>query len=320
MPHDATFPDLPFPDTQDGAPRRTGVEVEFSGLDVDETCKVLTGVLGGEISGEEPFLRDVSGTEIGGIKVELDTPAREAGSVEIVRKGLDVAAAVVPVEVITEPLDMAQLRRFNEVIPALQRAGASGTRAGVFLGFGVHLNPEVVAPSHPHTLKTIVAFGLLEDYLRKAEHLDMTRRALPFVKPWPDPFVTELLEADLTEIGDLFPIAKRHIDTRNHGLDLLPLLRHIDEDRYAQAFPGVKSGARPTFHFRLPDCRIDEPSWDLSQSWALWHLVESVAVNDAAMNDLGKVWLERRKDLIHGTSWAEDVEDYLRIHGFGDAL
>jgi hypothetical protein len=187
------------------------------------------------------------------------------------------------------------------------------------LGFGVHLNPEVVDPEGACTLATIRAFALLEQYLRRIEDLDFTRRALPFVQPWPEKFVSELVDCEATSIDALFPLVASHITTRNHGLDLFPLLKHVDEATFAKCFPDDKTSARPTFHFRLPDCRIDEPDWDLTQPWALWHLVESVADMPVLLDELGRAWRNRHTGIGWRDNWAKDVTAILGNHRLGEA-
>ena len=306
------FAPLPYTQTSAGEPRLTGVEVEFSGLDIEQTTRIVQDSLGGASKGDDPFLRSVVDTSIGDIEIELDTPIRHASDNKFVRHGLDAAAVVVPMEIITGPLDHDGLMTFNGFLSDLRDAGAAGSRAGVFLGFGVHLNPEVVSLKSPHTINTIRAYGLLEAYLRRVEAVDMTRRALPFVEPWPADFLTALCDQDIETLAQLLPIAAKHISSRNHGLDILPLLKFAQPEAYGQHFTETKSNARPTFHFRLPDCRIDEPDWDLNQPWELWRLVERVAAHPAAIGDLASAWKQRRTGIFHTRAWAEDTASVLR--------
>lgn len=309
-----SFTPLPYPNTSKGAPRKTGVEVEFSGLDTDETSKIVQTALGGTREGDDPFCRDIVGTTIGDIKVELDTPATKASDNTLVRKGLDVAAAVVPLEIITQPLDLDELATFDAFLPKLRREGAEGSRSGALLGFGVHLNPEVVSTTDAHTMNTIRAYGLLENYVRQLEKLDLTRRMLPFVSPWPDAFTSDILDPGVETLEDLIPVTARHITSRNHGLDLLPLLKFAHPEVFEQCFADMNTKARPAYHFRLPDCRIDEPQWTLMQPWALWLLVETVAAHPEAMADLSAAWRDRQTDLLNRQSWADETAAVLHKH------
>lgn len=100
--------------------------------------------------------------------------------------------------------------------------------------------------------------------------------------------MTDILNPQVRVFEDLYPRAGKHIRSRNHGFDLSPLLKFADPETFTQIFSDTKSADRPTSHFRMPDCRIDEPDCDLTQPWALWHVVESVAADEALMLDLSK--------------------------------
>lgn len=314
-----SFRPLPYPKTRDGAPRKTGVEVEFAGLDTDQTCQIIEARLGGTREGSDPFCSQVTGTVIGDLTVELDTPARKASDNDLMRIGLDAAAVVVPLEIITEPLDEDGLTTFNGLLPDLREAGATGSRSGILLGFGVHLNPDVVAIDDAHTMNTIRAYALIEEQLRQLEKLDVTRRILPFVSPWSDGFVTDLLNPEIKTLKDLIPVAARHISSRNHGLDLLPLLKFAHPDSFDSHFPDTKTGARPAFHFRLPDCRIDEPNWNLLQPWALWSLVETVAAHPDALAELIAAWRNRDTRLFSSNTWPDTTASVLMGHNLETA-
>ena len=52
----------------------------------------------------------------------------------------------------------------------------------------------------------------------------------------------------------------------------------MDAARVARALPPeARGGARPAYHFRLADSRVDEPDWTLAFEWNRWVLVERVA-------------------------------------------
>ena len=312
------FAPLPNATTEGGHARKIGVEVEFSGLTVADTVNVVEKGLSGTPEGDDQFLRHVKGTRVGDIKVELDTVAKAASDVDLVRHGLDAARAVVPIEIITDPLDLFQLQEFSDFLGDLRDAGAQGSRSGVLLGFGVHLNPEVVGLTHSHTVETIRAYGLLEAHLRRVERLNLTRRVLPFVAPWPEAFVTALLDKNVTSLNDVLQLAITHLSSRNHGLDLFPLLKYAAPDQFEDGFTDTLTSGRPTFHFRLPDCRIDETGWDLTQPWALWHCVEMVAADPSLMRKLNAAWHNRETGLFETKAWADDVSSILQLSTSGE--
>lgn len=278
---------LPFPKTVSNRDRLTGVEIEFAGLDEVRTAELLQSAFGGRIVKDGSHGRKVLNSALGDITVELDTALRKLKGIPLLDEGLSLARGLVPVEIVTPPLEIESLQRFDAFLSELRKAGALGSRAGVLLGFGVHLNPEIVGPDHPHTLRTVVAYALLEHWLRDHEDLDGTRRVLPFVRAWPDSFVMALIDGRPESMSGLMRLAAGHIESRNHGLDILPMFKHHDPDLFATLFPDdTLTSARPTFHFRLPDSRIDEPDWSLAQPWALWRLVEEVAANDQRLDAL----------------------------------
>lgn len=292
------FRSLPIPTTDADTPRLTGVEIEFSGLDEVETADLVPRHLGGTIEDMGERSRIIRKSELGDIEVMLDTALRKAKGVPLLDKGLDLARGLVPVEIVSPPLTPDQIAVLDDLIIHLRRAGAKGTRDGMLLGFGVHLNPEIVAPDHPHTLRTIETFAYLEPLLRADGAIDATRRAMPFIQTWPLDFVTALAETPPGTLKALMHMAQGHITSRNHGLDLFPLFKHHAPDLMAKLFEdSAATSARPTFHFRLPDSRVDENDWSLSQAWDSWHLVETVATQDTVVQALRSAWLH------HSTTW-----------------
>jgi hypothetical protein len=307
----AAFPDLPIPDTTTSEARLTGVEIEFAGLDEVTTAKLIADAFGGRVEEDGAHGRTVRDTSLGDIKVELDTALRKVKGVPLLEEGLSLARGLVPVEIVTPPLTMDGLDQFDAFLSTLRKNGAQGSRAGILLGFGVHLNPEVVGPDHPHTLNTILAYALLEHWLRKHEAVDGTRRMLPFVRAWPDSFVLALIEEAPTTLSDLMRLAAGHITSRNHGLDILPLLKHHDPDLFKSMFPDdTLTSARPTFHFRLPDSRIDEPDWSLAQPWALWHRIEMLATDASKLAALSAAKRSANVSVTHG-AWINVVDAIL---------
>lgn len=319
MTHRPNIPFPPFP-ADAGSERRCGVEIEFSGLTELDAATLTARTLGGEVveSGHRTY--EIRDSEIGTLKVELDTALRKASARPLIEMGLDLARRVVPVELITPPLTPDQMPRLDTLRAALREAGAQGSRDGLFFGFGVHLNPEIPR-DEAHASRLILAYGLLEDWLRATYPVDQTRRFLPFVTPWPHSLVDALVMEPNATLDELFSIYSDHTQTRNHGLDLMPLFRHLDPDRFDVVIAGGDAvSARPAFHFRLPDCRIDEPGWSLAQPWACWSQVESLAQRTELLWTLCDDWQAFRyaTSPLRGEprgAWAEQVA--LRMGGDG---
>lgn len=311
-----TFPALPFETTVDGLDRLCGIEIEFAGPTELETGNLIAKKFGGTVKDGGDHSVTVCDTRFGDIEVELDITLRKRHDLPFLNEGLDAMRGLIPVEVVTPPLSRAQLEDFNTICTGLRRIGAMGSRSGVLLGFGVHVNPEVVAPDHRFTLDTIAAYAMLEPWLRDKEQVDTTRRVMPFIGAWPKGLISDLAHTEFDMLADLMRMAANHIESRNLSLDLLPLFKHAEPDLFADLFDiHDKTSARPTFHFRLPDSRIDETDWSLRQPWQLWRQVEQVAANDtllAALKDAWKThdaaWFERK------SVWVQTIDTLLRDH------
>jgi hypothetical protein len=286
------FAPLPEPLNAEGKPRRVGVEIELGGLDEGGVARICVERLGGRAVQKDSHVWAVEGSDIGDIAVYLDIFLRKAQKSRLRDLALDLGREVVPVEIVTEPLEMEGLARLDDLRGALRGAGALGSGAGLVFGFGVHFNIEVASGRDADTVRPLLAYALIEDWLRAAYPIDESRRLLPFTDPYPTDFVRALIEAGPGAARDhVTGLYLALTPSRNRGLDMLPLMAHFDEARVAAAISD-KTSARPTFHFRLPDCRIDEAEWSLAGEWWRWVTVERVARDDALLRRLGDAWLD----------------------------
>lgn len=312
------FAPLPNPRTGDGRDRLTGVEVEFGGLAESAAAGILRDCLGGRVVSAHGHDRRLEGSRIGGVEIYLDTALRDklAGWPRLREAGHELAREIVPVEIVTEPLDREGLLALDDALAALRTAGATGSGAGLFFGFGVHLNVEIASEEAPDIVRPLLAYALIEDWLRRAAPIDEARRVLPFADPYPTNFVRRL--AELGPDAGLGPVMDVYLDetpTRNRGLDMLPVFAHLDGDRVARAITGATS-ARPAFHFRLPDCRIDEPSWSLDVPWRQWRTVERVAADRELLDTLAARWQAAHGPVtLFRGGWGEEAGAILAAQG-----
>ena len=310
------FPPLPMEQTAEVKDRLCGIEIEFAGPTELETGALIARTFGGTVTEGGDHSVIVSDTRFGDIEVELDISLRKRDDLPFLQEGLDAMRGLIPVEVVTPPLSRAQLEEFDTICAGLRGIGAMGSRSGVLLGFGVHVNPEVVAPDHRFTLDTITAYALLEPWLRDREQVDTTRRMMPFIGAWPKALISDLARNDYDSLADLMRMAARHIDSRNLSLDLLPLFKHAEPELFAECFDiDDKTAARPTFHFRLPDSRIDEADWSLRQPWQLWRQIELVAANPALLAALRDAWCTHDAAWFERRSvWVRTIDTLLQDH------
>ena len=291
---------LPVSNLHDGSPRCVGIEVECGGLSEDTVARIIADTLGGTISRTGDYERRIEGTEIGDIEVLLDTAFRDKVESQLARQSLEVGRAVIPVEYVTAPIPPDRIERVDALNVALARAGAFGTQDGVLLGFGVHLNVALPGTHVDDILPVLTAFALIEDWLRLRIGIDASRRLLPFVDTYPTVLLDALCEP--TTDWTLERIKSTYLTnapSRNHALDALPLLKHLEPERVVDAVPQMahKSG-RPAWHYRLPDCRIDEEDWSVALEWNRWCAVERVAADADLLTRLKHRWRDYRSRLL----------------------
>ncbi|NHQ73569.1 hypothetical protein HAT86_03685 [Roseovarius gahaiensis] len=310
------FAPLPQPITASGEPRRVGVEIELGGLDEAHVARLCAETLGGQAVQDDSHIWTVQDSSLGKLEVYLDIFLRKANKTKLRDLALDLGREVVPVEIVTEPLDIEGLAQLDHLNTVLRKAGALGTGAGWVFGFGVHLNVQIASDSDADILRPLLAYALIEDWLRASSPIDESRRILPFTYPYPTDFVRALIglgpDGTAQKAMDLY---LQHTPSRNRGLDMLPIFAHFWPDRIAEAISD-KTSARPTFHFRLPDCLIDDPAWSLAQEWQRWVTVERVAADDALLARLCREWQDDHGmvTLTRG-SWAARCGDILRAAG-----
>ena len=276
----------------DGTPRCVSVELEFGGLGVVEASNALAAALGGRVRCEDSYRCTVEDTALGPLKVELDMQVAHPGDGEgpLLRGMRDLIGAVgslwMPAEVTTGPLEIGRIGETERLL-ALRCAGAYGTRRYVHHAFGLQFNPELPDLEARTILAHMRAFALLAPRLRREIGVDLSRRLSPFIEPWPEGYVERLLdpgyEPDLPMLIDDYLDAS---PSRNRELDMLPLFAHLDHDRVRARLPYEKISARPTFHYRLPDSRVDDPAWTIAADWNRWVEVERLASDPARLAEL----------------------------------
>ena len=305
---------LPKPTRSDGQERRIGVELEFSALTELGAAELIKELWGGTIERQERHVLMVKETGLGDIKIELDTAWKEKANSHLVEKLLDLSREVVPLEIVTPPLSFVDLQEIERLIQALEGARAKGTDDGLLLAFGIHLNPEVASETSTSILPVVMAFALLERWLRASDPPDLSRRVLPFINPWPKSFVDQVSgEGSKWQLPDLCEAYLELVPSRSHGLDLLPLLEHLFPDSVQKALPESQAkGGRPTYHYRLPESGLGVEGWSFAYEWNRWVLIERVAANRALLMTLAKAWTAHRTNFANNQSaWMNEVHRLL---------
>lgn len=299
----------PRPLNPAGELRRVGVELEFAGLDVSATVEAVRAEFGGRREDLTEYECRLVDTELGDFVVEYDSALlkqlarREAAGspdpswLETLR-GLprSLAAAigelVVPVEVVSPPLPFDVLPRMDALCARLREAGAKGTTESIAYAFGLHLNPELPDLRVATLVRYTQAFLAAYDWLVQAEDVSWSRSVTPYVDGFPAEYVQHVLRPDYApDLRGFLDDYLRWNPSRNRALDLLPLLAHLDAERVRAAVDDERVKARPTFHYRLPNCAIDEPGWGVSSAWRRWLRIEALAEDERRLRGLADACL-----------------------------
>lgn len=299
----------PVPLNAKGEPRRVGMEFEFGGIDTETAATAVAGALGGTLRRRDPHRFTIEAEGIGSVTVELDTrwahpekiremTGSEPGGPDDLPDWLadlfgSLAGAVMPVEVIAPPIPWHDLPKLTPVLDALGKAGATGTEHSNFSGFGTHFNIEAWDLSAEGLLAMLRAYVLSAAWLRRDIGLATIRKLQSYIDPFTVDYARLILDPHYTP--DLRGLIREHIrwnPSRNRELDMLPIFAHLEPDLVRRLLPGEKIGARPAFHWRLPDCRVDEPWWDWLADWNRWIAVERLATDPDRLASLGRGYLE----------------------------
>lgn len=321
----------PLINNQEGRERTVGYEIEFTGIELFRTAEIIRELWGGEINRHSEFEATVEDSRLGDFRLELDAslirekryekflgnlglniPGEKKQNIE--EWILDAASPWIPFEVITPPVPLTKMHQLNDLITQMRSEKARGTGESVFFAFGMHINPEIPEQSAASIIQHLRSYLLLDPWIREEADIDLSRRISPFIDPFDKRFSRKVLDPDYdpdmaTMIRDYF----RFGNSRNRSLDLLPLFLFMDPETTEEFLEEELSSARPTFHYRLPDCRIDDPDWDLSVEWNRWVRVEELSQADAELEVLSRKWLKLDRALSLGKKkrWEKVIREWI---------
>lgn len=323
---ESQWPMPPRTEAPDGEPRRVGVELEFSGIPLDQVVDLMQKHLGGEVETVSPYELFLCDSKLGDFAVELDFAWLKRRGRERALEDLDelgqfgesvlklAAEQVVPFEIVSPPIAMADLWLLGDLFQVLRKAGAEGTSVAPHYAYGLHLNPEMPDLEAATILAYLRAFVCLFDWLRERSKINISRRITPYIDPFERAYIKRLLQQDYApEQTQLIEDYLRHNPTRNRALDMLPLFAHLDEQRVRKAVADDRIKSRPTLHYRLPNCEIDDPNWSLVQPWRDWLQVEALACDPPRLQRITQQYHKHLSGLAGGLfgDWAELSAEYL---------
>jgi hypothetical protein len=320
------------PTNADDEPRRIGVEVEFAGVECRPAAEIVAEVTGGKLQEIDRYRYLIEETGQGTYVVELDTQyvhPEEGGQAEervrlesermarALEEGLrtaigEVTRIYLPVELVCPPVEIAELAWLDRMTERLRAAGALGTRESAIYAFGLQLNPDLPRMDAPTILRYLRAYLLCADWLRRDIGIDLTRRVLPFIQPYPRAYIQRVLDPgydpDLPQLIDDYLL---HNPTRNRDMDLLPLFTFLAPDKVKAVVEDPRLKARPALHYRLPDSRIDDPDWSIVTEWNRWaRTVEALADDPERLATMSKAYLGYLEDAWF-PDWADGADAWL---------
>lgn len=309
--------------TADDTARRVGFELEFSGINLDDTVAALQSVFRAEVVDRSAAECTLRVAETGDFGVEIDWRflkrlaagnADDGMAGDILEQLSQLAALLVPMEVVCPPIPMDRLALLDPLVDALRKAGAVGTEETLIAAYGVHINPEIPSLDPDTLLAYVQAFCLLQWWLVDKHPVDMARRISPYIDLYPESYLLQVMERETADFGQIFDDYLEHNATRNRALDLLPLLAMVDEERISLTVADKRVNKRPTFHYRLPDCHIENPAWSLRSSWNTWLVVERLASQPEVLETLRGEFLNAARPVlgVHRRHWVEWIDQWLK--------
>ncbi|MBA3988314.1 amidoligase family protein [Aliidiomarina maris] len=315
----------------DGNARRIGVEMEMSGLSIDQLSTIVADFFNLKVEPTSRYQYTLKGDDDGEWLTELDFRLlKEMGEKEHQghKKDIEsllelVSKPLVPHELVSPPLDMRRLDEVQALIETLRKAGAKGTSDSVLYAFSMQLNPELPSLDVDTITRYLKAFLCLYDWLHDEASINFTRRITTYVDPFPTKYVKKVLAEDYwpTSNDELIRDYLTDNPTRNRALDLLPLFAFINEELVQEFTQDPLIKARPAFHYRLPNCEIHLPDWGIHLAWNGWLQVEALAQDKARLRQCAKQWQknEQRPWWQHvlrprKSDWSREVRKQWLIH------
>lgn len=300
--------------------RRVGFEIEFSGIDLRATTDAVKSALKAKIVSQTEAEVELEAGDLGKFNIEIDWQflKRKASEDNDDRDWLEIlsqaAELLVPIEVVCPPIPVSRLDALEPMTEALRRAGAVGTEESLIAAYGVHVNTEIPRLDAPILFDYLRAYALLQWWLIDRQPVDLARRISPYIDLYSQAYLKQLFARKQPNIEQLIDDYLEHNATRNRGLDMLPMLSEIDAGRIRRAVDDPRVKSRPTFHYRLPDCHIEQHDWSLRQPWNTWLTVEKLADRPQDLDQLAGAFIDADRPLI-GISrgdWVEHMDRWLR--------
>ncbi|WP_262690194.1 amidoligase family protein [Kordiimonas aestuarii] len=303
--------------TDQGQTRGVGFEIEYAGVPLWRAARIVQGLFGGNVEERSKAEWYVVETSLGSFRLEIDaepvkklvsgidrgSDATADGFERLLRKTADAAGDVVasisekiaPLEIIAPPVPIEKIEELDKLREALFYENAKDTQASLHHAFGLHINPDAISLKSENILKHIQAFALLYPMLKNEHNVDFSRRITLFIEPYSTEYLNHIMADGYAPTQEqLICDYHRFNKSRNKALDMLPLFSELDKELVRELYGAdEKINARPTYHYRLPNCEVSNGDWSLMKEWQRWLLIERLASNDEELSRLRDEWREQ---------------------------
>lgn len=316
-----------------GEERSVGFEFEFTGVEMDDVASMISALYGGEVQQLSTFEFQITNTQFGDFGLELDAQLIREKKYEKFLKNLGIdlsayenqegfedslkefASSVVPYEIITPPIPLSNISKMTKMVDELRKRKAKGTGSSFVYAFGLHINPEIPDKTTQGILNHLRAFILLESWIRNKAAIDVSRRLTPFINRFENDYIRHILSPEYQPdqagfIRDYF----EYDNNRNRPLDLQPLFMHLDQELTSTLIEDTLTTSRPTFHYRLPNCSLEDETWTLAAEWNRWVFVERLAADEDELNQLVTLYLKMRQETMirFEKKWFEKMDEWIQ--------
>lgn len=320
--------------SESGELRKVGFEIEFGGLSLDSAAQIILDLYGGTLYKRHQFSYQIIGTQWGDFALEADSRflsqkkydvylekmgiADFSSITESLEKILEkLAGTLFPFEIVMPPLPINELWAAEKIRGELYKHSALGTDSSVFAAFGMQFNPELPDFKVETITSYLRSFFLLYDWLFEEADVVLARKLAPYIHPFPQDYMDLVINTDYKpDFHQFMTDYLRANPTRNRPLDLLPLFAFMDKDLLFQ-FPVEKDlvKARPTFHYRLPNSKIDDPNWSFAQEWNHWVRVEELANDPELTEKMSEDYmnLHMPNRLFPRSPWISKTQEWLNV-------
>ena len=75
-----------------------------------------------------------------------------------------------------------------------------------------------------------------------------------------------------------------------------------------------KLSGRPTFHYRMPNCCVDDADWRIAHEWNHWVEVEKLANDADKLHSLSEQYLQLKNESLFGfeKKWYHQLEEQIK--------